>query len=152
MYTEICSFFGVLLGSASNQMKSYIPPFAFMLLILLSSSIPMDTEIRHLEFIMRIDPTWQNALHIPIFGVMAYLFLTAFTKRKWSLGRAVFATVLTTLTYGIIDEFYQAFIPGRYCSLSDSIFNSIGVAGGIAIFLSRNFFKRNQYEDTLSGS
>jgi hypothetical protein len=117
--------------------KNFLIPISFMMLIFISSSIPMDKEIKGLEFVMEIDSGLQNVLHIPIFALLSYSWLRSFYYLKYSVKRGLFLSFLCTITFGVVDEFYQILIPGRYCSIGDILFNLAGliVGGLIGAFL-----------------
>jgi len=108
-----------------------------MMLIFISSSIPMDKEIKGLEFAMKIDPGLQNVLHIPIFALLFYFWLRSFYYLKYSIKRGLLLSFLCTMTFGVLDEFYQVLIPGRYCSIGDMLFNFTGliIGGVMGVFL-----------------
>jgi VanZ family protein len=118
-------------------MKIYLPPLMLMGLIFISSSIPMDGESEHLKFLMELKPTVQNLLHIPLFGLLAYLWLNALTKNGCPAKKKLIITIIITVSYGLLDEFHQSFIPGRYASLSDMLLNIVGITTGIAVYLQR---------------
>ena len=49
--------------------------------------------------------------------------------------------LILTCSYGIIDEFHQSFVPGRYASVLDVLLNVLGALLGAAIywrFITRN--------------
>lgn len=124
-------------------MKRYLIPVAYMILIFISSSIPIDKEIKWLEFVMKIDPTLQNFLHIPVYALLSYLWFGVFWGVGYSVMLSLLLSFLTAFGYGVFNEFYQWFIPGRYSSLSDILFNLIGVVLGclLVIFLRRGLIK-----------
>jgi len=115
-------------------MKNYLPPLILMGLVFISSSISMDGESKHLKFLMELKPTVQNLLHIPLFGLLAYLWLNALTKNGCPAKKKVIITIIITLGYGLLDEFHQSFVAGRYASLSDIILNIIGIITGAVIY------------------
>ena len=117
--------------------KTFLIPISFMMLIFISSSIPMDKEIKGLEIVMKMDPGLQNVLHIPIFALLSYFWLRSFYYLKFSVKRGLFLSFLCTITFGVLDEFYQILIPGRYCSIGDMLFNFTGsiIGGMIGAFL-----------------
>jgi VanZ family protein len=103
------------------------------MLIFISSSIPMEKEIKGLEFIMKVDPGLQNFLHIPIFALLSYLWSRSFYDLKYSWKRGLFFSFLCTMAFAVFDEFYQIFIPGRYCSVGDMLSNFTGIVIGCLI-------------------
>ncbi len=75
-----------------------------------------------------IPPKLQNLLHVPMFGVLAWLWhwsLPAWLPRAAPLGAIAF---LLAAGYGIIDELHQLAVPGRYASLTDVLLNVLGAA------------------------
>jgi glycopeptide antibiotics resistance protein len=121
----------------SLRNKNFLIPIGYMLLILISSSVPMDKEIKGIEFVMKIDPGLQNFLHIPIFALLSYFWLRSFYHLRYSVKWGLFLSFLFTMVFGILDEFYQILIPGRYCSIGDILFNCTGliIGGLIGAFL-----------------
>ena len=115
-------------------MKIYLPPLILMGLIFISSSIPMDKNAEVPEFIISLNPTLQNLLHIPIFGLLAFLSLKSFTKYTISTYTKIIITLIITILFGCLDEFYQTFVPGRYGSLTDILLNIVGITTGTVIY------------------
>ncbi len=72
-------------------------------------------------------PALQNLLHIPLFGILAWLWHR--TLRCWFASRRVLLSwsFLLAAGYGAIDECHQLQVPGRYASLTDMALNSLGV-------------------------
>ena len=106
----------------------------YMLLFLASSAIPMDHEIRGLQFVIDLKPTIQNLLHIPMYIVPSILFLQIFQNYQiegWNRNILVF---LGSSCFGIINEIIQIFVPSRYAGLIDIGLNLIGVIIGILIY------------------
>ena len=116
-------------------MKIYLPPLILMGLIFISSSISMDGESEHFKFLMGLTPTVQNLLHIPLFGLLSYLWLNALTKNGCLGKKKLIITIIITLGYGLLDEFHQTFVPGRYGSLTDMLLNIVGIITGTVIYL-----------------
>lgn len=115
-----------------------------MVLIFILSSIPMDGESEHLKFLMELKPTVQNLLHIPLFGLLAYLWLNALTKNGCPAKKKLIITIIITVSYGLLDEFHQTFVPGRHGSLIDILLNLVGILMGILFFsFYRSRKKRN---------
>jgi len=97
------------------------------------SSIP-DYGSRNSQFLYFISPSIQNLLHIPEFGILAYLWMLALNKNKNSLLRPGLWTMGISVSYGFLDEIHQLFVPGRYASFGDIIFNILGIIVGIMIY------------------
>ena len=76
-------------------------------------------------------PSVQNTLHVPAYAALAWAW-------RWALGawlRASIAQMICAFAiasaYGVFDEWHQSFVPGRYASLTDVLFNVAGAALGI---------------------
>ena len=95
------------------------------------SSIP-DYSSKNTQFLYLISPSIQDFLHIPEFGILAYLWMLALDKN--SLLKAGWWAAGISIIYGFLDEFHQLFIPGRYASFGDIIFNILGILLGIIIY------------------
>ena len=105
--------------------------FGYMAGIYWLSSIPGDIDPESpllSSIILWTPPAIQNLAHIPLFGVLAWLWyrsLSAWMKN----GRLLFGSAFLLATgFGILDEWHQLYVPGRYASLTDIALNSLGAA------------------------
>jgi VanZ family protein len=103
--------------------------FGYMGGIYWLSSIPghIDPEETGLYGIISwTPPALQNLLHIPLFGILAWLWYR--TLGCWFANRRVLLSLsfLFAAGYGVIDEYHQLQVPGRYASLTDIALNSLG--------------------------
>lgn len=94
------------------------------------SSIPGDIDPEEASIygiIAWTPPALQNLLHIPLFGILAWLWYR--TLRCWieSRGIVLCLSFLLAAGYGAIDEWHQMQVPGRYASLTDMALNILGV-------------------------
>ena len=109
---------------------SPIVPLVYMVLILIGASVPADgdTEPHLLEFLL-LPPTLQNLLHIPVYGLLAFLWrwcLNAYMEAR----RATILAFLITVLFGVFQEWVQSMVPGRFGSVTDVVFNTIGAGLG----------------------
>jgi len=73
-------------------------------------------------------PAIQNLVHIPLFGILAWLWyrsLGAWMKNTRVLFSSAF---LLASGFGILDEGHQLYVPGRYASLTDIALNTLDAA------------------------
>ncbi len=115
---------------------SLIVPLLYMAALFGLSSvpgvIPEDAPVPY-QIFNWVPPAVQNLLHIPVYAGLAFLW-------RWALAallRPVPATVaafLITVAYGVLDEWHQSFVPGRFASLTDVLFNTIGACLGLLVF------------------
>jgi hypothetical protein len=73
-------------------------------------------------------PALQNLLHVPLFGLLTWLWYH--TLSAWNRFHVVALTVALILAvgYGVFDEWHQLHVPGRYASFTDIALNCAGVA------------------------
>ena len=72
-------------------------------------------------------PALQNLLHVPMFGLLAWLWYR--TLNAWNIrhGTALTAAFILATCFGVFDEWHQLHVPGRYASLTDIALNCAGV-------------------------
>ncbi len=108
--------------------KVILDSFLYMGFILILCSIPDISDKIYLSIQI------QDCLHMPLFGVLAFMWMRAFNYNEWSYGEAIFHTLAICIIYGALTEFYQSLIPGRFPSLADFTFNTIGSVLGTIIY------------------
>lgn len=94
------------------------------------SSIPgeVNPESPLLSGIIAWTPTTlQNLLHVPLFGMLAWLWYRTLYIRGMHHGSALAATFVLAAGFGVVDEGHQLHVPGRYASLTDIALNCAGV-------------------------
>lgn len=117
-----------------KNLKAYFAPLFLMLIIFIASTIPMDNGPNSIDFLTSLNPTFQNLLHIPLYGVLAFLWARAFQKNNFSFKTMVLMTLFLVISYGCLDELYQTFVPGRYGGLSDIYLDILGAFLGVFVF------------------
>ena len=78
----------------------------------------------------------QVAAHIFLYAVLAYLIVMAAVswRRPWRMKNIILFSIFFSILYGITDEYHQGFVPGRYVSFLDLIFDSAGAILGALLF------------------
>ena len=119
---------------ANKHRTNLIYPIALMVLIFVESSIPMDGASNNIQFLTDLDPTVQNLLHIPLFGVLAFFWMNAF--KNWGFGKrqAIIYGFCISVMYGALDEYHQSFVPGRYGGLLDIYLDTAGAFISCIVF------------------
>lgn len=70
-----------------------------------------------------------SLLHIPLYGILTVLLLLGFAAGKKGSPRSRYIFVaLGAIVVGILDEYYQSFIPTRDASLGDVFLDIVGVS------------------------
>ena len=95
------------------------------------SSIPgeADPESTILsDMILWTPPAIQNLAHIPLFGFLALLWHRSLSSWMKNGRLLYFSAFLLATGFGILDEWHQLYVPGRYASLTDMALNALGAA------------------------
>lgn len=94
-------------------------------------------------------PPWaQNAAHVPLYAVLAvawYRGLRGFASPRAAAAVAVPAAV----AFGIVDEWHQAWVPGREAAAVDVLLDAAGALLGVAAVLGLRRLRRRR--ETRSG-
>ena len=75
----------------------------------------------------------KNFAHIPLFGILTYLFIRSFSNFNF---KTQMTSSMGSVLYGVLIEILQMLIPGRYASLDDVLRDALGA--GIVIFILRS--------------
>ncbi len=72
---------------------------------------------------------------IAYFALAILVNLTLMYQRKSLLlfNKAVMATIVICLLYGVIDELHQMYIPGRFAETMDWFADSLGAVSGVLL-------------------
>ena len=95
-----------------------------MILIFISSSIPGNSP-----FFQRLLPNAEinNLLHIPEYGILTYLWIRYFFKKKRNVFLSLKYSAIISFVYGISEEFHQSMVVYRTASVGDIMRNTIGI-------------------------
>ncbi len=109
-----------------KEYQKMIPVIVFTVIIFIISSLELKT-IPGIPGIPKF--SWNPYLHMGEFGLFSMLLMFGFPKIKpYILG-------LISITYGILDEIHQFFVPTRYFDVKDILFDVIGAILGIVLYL-----------------
>ncbi|MCB1667843.1 MAG: VanZ family protein [Porticoccaceae bacterium] len=112
-------------------------PLMYMAILFALSSIHGGASATPAEELLAwLPPGIQNLLHIPVWAGLTGCWVWALQRNHYPLLLAATFSV----SYGIVDELYQRTVPGRYGSLTDLLFDTIGV---IATLLLVACFKKS---------
>ena len=90
-----------------------------------------------------------KVMHVGLyFGFGVFLFLTfRYYKNRTIQRYAPILAIISGLTYGIIDEFHQSFIPGRTASITDVAADGVGLVLAqvliMVVILIHKLYRRN---------
>jgi VanZ family protein len=109
---------------------------AYMAALFLLSSIPDDDGLG--SRILFPPPSVQNLLHVPVYAGLTWIWWRALATPKplAKAGRQPRVTVLgaaaIAISYGVLDEIHQMYVPGRFASVTDALLNAAGAAAVVA--------------------
>jgi VanZ family protein len=116
--------------------KNKILPLAvaYLLLLFMTSIIPMDWDMPRSHFIHEITTVLTNLSHIPMFAILAFIWLQVLTYYQLKTFNKLAIVLIVSLILGVVYEIIQIAIPGRYSSIIDIGLNFIGVFLGISVY------------------
>lgn len=127
---------------ATPRKGHIVLPLVIMAMLFWLSSVPgkvLPEDPAYYAVFQLVSPTLQNALHVPVYAVLAWAW-------HWALGawmrkpatRALCAFMIAS-GYGVFDEWHQSFVPGRFASLTDVALDVAGAALGVwlAVYANR---------------
>lgn len=99
----------------------------YMAVLLVASSLPSRPDtIAFWDPMALLDPAIQNLLHIPAYGLLALLWSKTLEESGGNARFNMVVAVAITSAFGMITEFSQVWVPGRYPSVLDWLFDSTG--------------------------
>ena len=109
-------------------MKLYtVITICYMLLITFLSHIPQK-DIP--EYVSSGSDNIDLLFHFVEYSILGFLLLRTFTSGELRTFHPFYASLLIGISFAILDEFHQSFVPGRHMSSADMIFDSIGILFG----------------------
>ena len=117
--------------------RYWLPVIVYALLIVSISSIPI--RIQHVPF-----RYYDKVFHFVEYGLYVWLWYRALkgTGRFRGYGWAGISAFLICVAFGILDEFYQSYIPYRVSDLYDLAADASGSLVMISLTLLKDFFKQ----------
>lgn len=129
-----------------NKYVSYAAPIIWMILIYFLSSrstFPVHFSESGYEY-------FSSLLHIFLYIVLTFLIANALTTAKVKFKHALLNALIIAMLFGILDEWHQAFVPGREARLSDWVLDVVGCLVAGNLFWLRVNIKENK-ENKLLG-
>jgi len=128
------------------SIRSVLLPLLLMALIFMESSIPMDGGPDDIKFLTDLNPNFQNLLHIPLYACLSFLWIRFFVQLRVNTAKRVVLTLFVTILYGLLDEFHQTFVPGRFGGLLDLYLDILGAITGVCVFYAYLFFQQKMWK------
>ena len=112
-------------------MKPYtVITIGYMLLITLLSHVPQD-DIP--ESITSGLDNRDLLFHFAEYSILGFLLFRSITSDESLIFHPFYGSLLIGISFAILDEFHQGFVPGRHMSSIDMIFDSLGILFGTFI-------------------
>ena len=120
-----------------------IPLIIYWIIILIGTTIPADSFVDTFEISDKIKH------FVAYFGLAILLGLNLHFQEKWkSLSfYYIIATLVICMTYGVLDELHQMFIPNRMAEFLDWVADSLGTITGL--FVASVFLKKIMRNKTI---
>jgi VanZ family protein len=132
-----------------NKLRVLVP-IVYMLGIFLISSIPgVDDGTSSGMVFQIIKPQWQNFLHVPLYLGLTVAWVWALRGRTVSTRQLYLRASIITSIYGVFDECYQLWVPGRFGSVSDALLNFLGVLLAVLILYWYAYRAKSLGADTI---
>lgn len=75
---------------------------------------------------------WDKGLHFSAYAPLGALLAVGFRR---AVSRPLLVAAITVLLLGVLDEFHQSFVPGRFPSIGDVIADVLGGSAGAIVVL-----------------
>ncbi|MCX5752445.1 MAG: VanZ family protein [Candidatus Krumholzibacteria bacterium] len=116
-----------------KTLKQWLPFFVWVILIFVGSSIP-----RLSADPFGMPPYSDKVAHYLEYLILAFLFYRGIRGERWRMGFPAWFVVLATgLAIASIDEYHQAYIPGRDANIWDWTADMAGIVTGALIGMRR---------------
>ena len=107
-------------------MKPYtVITIGYMLLITLLSHIPQEdlpkSDLDSIDY----------PFHFAEYSILGFLLFRSITSDELLTFHPFYGSLLIGISFAILDEFHQNFVPGRHMSLTDVLFDSLGIVFGM---------------------
>jgi len=108
----------------SQHSTALIITLSYMCVLFILSSIPGGRENGHMMDL--VSSRVANIAHIPAYGLLALLWIFTLRDNGVTEQRSMYVAFLVASGYGAFTELNQVWIPGRFPSASDVMFDVVG--------------------------
>ena len=114
-------------------MKPYtVITIGYMLLITLLSHVPQEdlpkSDLDSIDY----------PFHFAEYSILGFLLFRSITSDELLTFHPFYGSLLIGISFAILDEFHQSFVPGRHMSSTDVLFDSLGIVFGMFSYNIRN--------------
>jgi len=97
----------------------------YMLLITLLSHVPQEdlpkSDLDSIDY----------HFHFAEYSILGFLLFRSITSDELLTFHPFYGSLLIGISFAILDEFHQSFVPGRHMSSTDVLFDSLGIVFGM---------------------
>lgn len=146
----VLCMFGIFMMSHLDSAKSW---FLTGELLSVVTTGAVDQEASYEEKMASYDEgeTWSRMIflrkfaHFAEYAVLAVLLMNALMF-SFPVRQAMTKALTIGVSYGVLDELHQLFVPGRTCTVSDMLLDAAGVlAGCVFVYVLASFRKAKVY-------
>lgn len=69
--------------------------------------------------------------HFAEYSILGFLLFRSIISDELPFFHPFYGSLLIGISFAILDEFHQSFVPGRHMSLTDVLFDSLGIVFGM---------------------
>jgi len=113
-----------------NLNYSWTVTIGYMLLITILSHVPQEDLP---ESITSGPDNLDYLFHFVEYSILGFLLFRSITSDESLAFHPLYGSLLVGISFAILDEFHQSFVPGRHMSSIDMLFDSIGILFGTII-------------------
>lgn len=121
-----------LLHSIPVRVAASLALTGVVVLLSLLPGYPAEDDARLLLLVATVPSPLQNAMHFVLYGLLTLFWAAALERYK----RPILWAATLAIGIGVLLEYAQLFVPGRYSSLLDIGLNTAGVLIGILVAIS----------------
>ena len=80
------------------------------------------------------NPWIARAYHFIVFFLFSFFVLIAIKGKKKIKASYIFAVLLISVLYALLDEFHQIFVPGRDANIVDILTDTLGIVSSLTVY------------------
>ncbi len=130
-----------LLHSIPIRVAASLALTGVVVLLSLLPGYPAEDDAQLLLLVATVPSPLQNAMHFVLYGLLTLLWAAAFEERY---KRPILWAAILAIGIGVLLEYAQLLVPGRYSSLLDIGLNTAGVLIGIVLAISLAIGRRQR--------
>ncbi len=115
----------------SRQVKFWLPPVVYTFIIVFASSLPQRIVV---EYTFKLSDKLLHTGHYMFYGITLIWAFLGPRELAGAFKKAYLKAIGVGVLVGILDEFYQSFIPSRTSSGWDALADTVGIIMAGVVF------------------